>query len=239
MAEEMENRWSKRQATDMPARIYHNKQLVAESSIRDFSLEGMFLSNASPMLTSNTHIEIAFDLDHNDGSIAYRLPAMVRHSNENGIGIMFLHFNAKTFRHFQYALYEKTTVDENVPCSEQRWSPRKPARLEVALYQMDKKIVDSTVGNLTGEGMFIKTAYSPAIHSLFTLEFSLPADDQSTAQRFRIPCLVCHSNNHGIGLMFVRFQPALSHALRHLLSENVSERDEPLQPPFAGTLPIH
>ncbi len=245
MAEEMENRWSKRRVTDIPARIYHNKRLVAESSISDFSLEGMFVSDTALMLTSNTYIEIAFDLDNNNHSISYRLPAMVRHSNENGIGIMFLHFNVKTFRHFQRALYGEPAQEENPQRAEQRWSPRKPVRLDIALYQTDTKIVDATVGNLAFEGMFIKTAYSPAIHSMFTLEFNLPtgagedADEQPITQRFRIPCLVRHKNNHGVGLMFVRFQLTLYHALRQLLYEPPQGWDKPLQPPLTNTLPIH
>jgi len=232
-----ENRWSRRRTTNIPARLYRNEELLAESTIGNFSLEGAFFRDDALALTPNAYIDIAFGLEDRQGVVQYRLPAMVRHVDQHGVGIMFLHFDVKTYRHIQYVLYEKPRPETPWPRAEQRWSPRKPVRLDITLYEQNKRVVEATTGNLALEGMFVQTTYSPAIRSALELEFQFggahPRPDQRPADsgRFRVPCQVRHRNARGLGLMFTHFQLPLYHAVRHLLYDHGPE--SAIHPPAA------
>ena len=217
-----ELRWSERRSVDFPVKVYRNGHLISDSVINDISLEGIFFNNNTQSndqtIFPNTYIEVEFDLASDKESIHYRLPAIARHRSDKGVGAMFLHFSTGTFRHFHRILYQEPGRQPNSKSIKSRWSPRKNIKLNLSLYQAGKKIADASTSNLSYEGVFIKTALSPPLYSFLTVEFSL--DGAENNQSLRVPCLVRHHNNSGIGLMFVNFQLEMFNRLRHNLYDN-------------------
>jgi hypothetical protein len=214
---ENDNRWSERQIVDYPVKIYRNGQLIGNSIINDISLEGVFIQHQGQSISSNSYVELEFDLAGNDESIHYNLPALIRHSSDKGVGAMFLHFSTGTFRHFHRILYEKPGIPASYRKANTRWRPRKNVDLNLSIYQSGKKIGDANTSNLSFEGVFIKTTLAPPLYSLLTVEFAL--SDEGTEQTFQVPCLVRHRNNYGIGLMFLNFQLEKFNSLRRQLHE--------------------
>ncbi len=217
-----EHRWSERKPADFPVKVYRNGQFVADSIINDISLEGIFFNNNvrgdEQTISPNTYIEVEFDLSSNKESIHYRLPALVRHRSDEGVGAMFLHFSTSTFRHFHRILYQEPGQETNSKSMKSRWSPRKNINLNLSLYQSGEKITDASTSNLSYEGVFIKTTLSPPLYTFLTVEFSLESDENN--QTLKVPCLVRHRSNSGIGLMFVNFQLDMFNRLRHGLYDN-------------------
>jgi hypothetical protein len=217
-----EHRWSERKPADYPVKVYRNGQFIADSVINDISLEGIFFNNdvhgEEQTISPNTYIEVEFDLSSKRESIHYRLPALVRHRSDKGVGAMFLHFSTGTFRHFHRILYQKPGQQTNSKSMKSRWSPRKNISLNLSLYQSGEKITDASTSNLSYEGVFIKTTLSPPLYTFLTVEFSLEGDESN--QTLKVPCLVRHRSNSGIGLMFVNFQLDMFNRLRHGLYDN-------------------
>lgn len=203
---------------DYPVKIYRNGQHLTNSEIADISLEGIFIGILGQRMNPNTYIEVEFDLANKEESIPYRLPALIRHSSEKGIGAMFLHFSTGTFRHFHRILYKEPGIRPNSKRLKARWSPRKNINLNLSLHQNGKKIADASTSNLSFEGVFIKTTLSLPLYSSLTVEFSL--SDDKPEQTLQVPCLVRHRNNSGIGLMFIDFQLDKFNYLRHRLHDH-------------------
>lgn len=225
-----EHRWSDRCQVDYPVKIYRNGQYLTNSAIADISLEGIFIGVHGQRMNPNTYIEVEFNLASKDESIPYRLPALIRHSSEKGIGAMFLHFSTGTFRHFHRILYKEPGIRPNSKRLKARWSPRKNINLNLSLYQNGRKIADASTSNLSFEGVFIKTTLSLPLYSSLTVEFSLSDDD--SGQTLQVPCLVRHRNSSGIGLMFIDFQLDKFNYLRHRLHDHnsgagFSDRENP------------
>lgn len=212
-----EHRWSDRCQVDYPVKIYRNGQHLTNSAIADISLEGIFIGMQNQRMNPNTYIEVEFNLANNDESIPYRLPALIRHSSDKGIGAMFLHFSTGTFRHFHRILYKEPGIRPNTKRLKARWSPRKNISLNLSLYKNGKKIADASTSNLSFEGVFIKTSLSLPLYSFLTVEFSL---SDEPGQTFQVPSLVRHCNSSGIGLMFVDFQLDKFNYLRHRLHDH-------------------
>lgn len=222
LEENEEHRWSERRPVDFPVKVYRNGQFITDSIINDISLEGVFFNNSihgdEQTIFPNTYIEVEFDLASDKESIHYRLPALARHRSDKGVGAMFLHFSTGTFRHFHRILYQEPGQHTNSKSIKSRWSPRKNINLNLSLYQSGEKIADASTSNLSYEGVFIKTALSPPLYTFLTVEFSLEGDDNN--QPLKVPCLVRHRSNSGIGLMFVNFQLEMFNRLRHGLYDN-------------------
>ena len=217
-----EHRWSERRPVDFPVKVYRNGQFIADSVINDISLEGVFFNNNingnEQTIFPNTYIEVEFDLASDKESIHYRLPAIARHRSDKGVGAMFLHFSTGTFRHFHRILYQEQGQQTSSKSMKSRWSPRKNINLSLSLYQSGEKIADASTSNLSYEGVFIKTTLSPPLYSFLTVEFSLEGDESN--QSLKVPCLVRHRSNSGIGLMFVNFKLDMFNRLRHGLYDN-------------------
>lgn len=217
-----EHRWSERRPVEFPVKVYRNGQFITDSIINDISLEGVFFNNCihgnEQTVFPNTYIELEFDLASDKESIHYRLPAIARHRSDEGVGAMFLHFSTGTFRHFHRILYQEPGQQTNSKSVKSRWSPRKNINLNLSLYQSGKKIADASTSNLSYEGVFIKTTLSPPLYTFLTVEFSLEGDEKN--QALKVPCLVRHCSDAGIGLMFVNFQLDMFNRLRHGLYDN-------------------
>ncbi|MFN2126941.1 MAG: PilZ domain-containing protein, partial [Anaerolineales bacterium] len=182
---------------DYPVKIFRNGQHLINSAIADISLEGIFIGINEQRINPNTYIEVEFNLANKDESIPYRLPALIRHSSDKGVGAMFLHFSTGTIRHIHRILNKEPGIRANSKRLKARWSPRKNISLNLSLYQNGKKIADASTSNLSFEGVFINTTLSLPLYSSLTVEFSLSDDDAE--QTLQVPCLVRHRNNSGIG----------------------------------------
>lgn len=214
---EYEHRWSDRCQVDFPVKIYRNGQHLTNSAIVDISLEGVFIDSVEQKMNPNTYIEVEFNLANKEESIPYRLPALIRHSSDSGIGAMFLHFSTGTFRHFNRILYKEPGIQANTKRLKARWSPRKNVHINLSLYQNGTKIADASTSNLSFEGVFIKTTLSLPLYSPLMVEFSL--SDDEPGQTLQVPCLVRHRNQFGLGLMFINFQLDKFNYLRHRLHD--------------------
>lgn len=101
----MEHRWSMRRALGGEARIYREGEQAFESEIGDIGLEGIFIRAADVRLQKNTMVEVEFALPA-EPATRYRLPALVTHKRDEGIGLMFHTFDPRAFRAIQTFLYE-------------------------------------------------------------------------------------------------------------------------------------
>lgn len=95
--------------------------------------------------------------------------------------------------------------------AERRWSPRTPLAIPVKLYDRGR-CIDTAISHDIGlEGMFVETR--PLV--LLAVEFSLPDDDRR--ERYQLDALVVRVDAHGVGFMFVSFQPHLFRLLQNEL----------------------
>jgi hypothetical protein len=102
----MEQRWSVRKATSMPVMIYVHGSPMAACRARNVGLEGIYLEVSSPMFSPESILEVEFTLPDGEEHRLYRLPGVVKHVTDGGVGVMFLSFHAKVFRILHTVLYE-------------------------------------------------------------------------------------------------------------------------------------
>ncbi len=100
--------------------------------------------------------------------------------------------------------------------AERRWSARTPLAMPVKLYDRGR-CIDTAISHDIGlEGMFVETrSLVLDKHTLLAVEFSLPEDDRR--ERYQLDALVVRVDAHGVGLMFVSFQPHLFRLLQNKL----------------------
>ncbi len=85
----MEHRRSRRYEFELTVGIYHRGAWVGTCQTKDISTGGMFLRTGSKSLRRNSLIEVTFDKPSSTGVKRYRLPSLVVHGSENGVGVMF------------------------------------------------------------------------------------------------------------------------------------------------------
>jgi len=85
----MEHRRSVRHEIELTVGIYHRGTWVGSCQTRDISSGGMFLQTQPESLKRNSLIEITFDRPGDTSTRRYRLPSMVVHGTNGGIGVMF------------------------------------------------------------------------------------------------------------------------------------------------------
>lgn len=80
-----ERRYTARQHLDTPVYIRYRKRRFQGARARAVSVGGMFLEVQSLTLPIGTHVELEFTRLGK----AWRVPAIVVHGNNSGIGVMF------------------------------------------------------------------------------------------------------------------------------------------------------
>lgn len=89
----MEHRWSKRFNVNIEVSLYHRGRPVIKCQTDDAGSAGIFIKNAPETLVKNTFLEVEFEegsnLRHKNPRV-FRLRALVVHSSNKGIGLMFL-----------------------------------------------------------------------------------------------------------------------------------------------------
>ena len=84
-----------------------------------------------------------------------------------------------------------------------RLSKREAVEIEIDLYHKDRRLKGYRTRDISRDGMFVKTdGESLPKHAAVAVELrSVAGQSRST---LRIPAIVSHTNNEGVGLMFSR-----------------------------------
>ena len=93
----MEHRWSRRKPVVINVSLHQRNIYQIRCKTRDLSQDGMFVLTQSHPKQNNGTLRIEFEISHNGAKKQYRLPAMVVHQCEDGIGLMFIHNHDKDF----------------------------------------------------------------------------------------------------------------------------------------------
>jgi hypothetical protein len=111
---------------------------------------------------------------------------------------------------------------------EHRWSVRKPVIVDVALRRQGSAPKRYRSRNLSMEGVFVESGTDSWPEDTF-LELELPLYGQRKQTRHRVPVVVVHRTDEGMGLMFCVFDQVLFKTVEYLLYESASgpyeERD--------------
>lgn len=107
----MEHRWSLRKRLTTNVLLYHHGIPVARCESRDVGLEGMFVNTGPLNYFRNTRLDVEFSLRNPaTGQVARcRLPAIVVHTSNQGLGLTFIGFNPDIFRTLDAILHGPAT----------------------------------------------------------------------------------------------------------------------------------
>lgn len=108
----MEHRWSARKPVDARASVYQRGAQVTCGSIGDIGLEGLFVRTGPVRLRRNSLVEVEFTIPTGGGE-RFRIPALVTHKSEEGIGLMFHTFDQRAFRAIQALVYERPQMERD------------------------------------------------------------------------------------------------------------------------------
>lgn len=101
----MEHRWSPRKSTDRNAVIFIDGVPVAPGQLRNISQDGAFVLTRDSSYRRGMCLELEFILPSNRGFAWHRLPAVIMHSGNDGIGLMFRRFDDQAFQDIHAYLY--------------------------------------------------------------------------------------------------------------------------------------
>lgn len=98
MGDWMEHRWSKRYPTEVDVQLYQHGHQIAVCKARDIGIEGMFLDTGPLFYRANTLLDVEFRVEpscRHNGQSSYRIPVIVIHNANHGIGLMMLKAEAE------------------------------------------------------------------------------------------------------------------------------------------------
>lgn len=104
---------------------------------------------------------------------------------------------------------------------EHRWSLRKPVEIEITLRRQGMPAKRYRTRNISLEGVFVDSGSDSWPEDTF-LELELPLYGDQESERHRIPVIVVHHADGGMGLMFCVFDQPLFKTVEHLLYETAS-----------------
>lgn len=113
----MEHRWNKRYPVTTEVKILHHAHAAVHGKTLDIGSNGMFIG-AGPGLVvyrRNTMLDIEFVAPasrHLKDSVRYRLPAIVIHSSNEGMGIMFREASSEAIEAWQMLCHGKYVVQQ-------------------------------------------------------------------------------------------------------------------------------
>lgn len=115
---------------------------------------------------------------------------------------------------------------------EHRWSSRKPVVMEVTVYHKGLAVGQCKTRNVGREGVFLETnSLALPLHTV--LDVALPQDVVGKHHKQRIPGLVIHNHDGGLGIMFCSFDHNLFVAMDRLLAA-VPSRYMPEERAYGG-----
>ena len=95
----MEHRWSKRFDVNVDVSLYHRGEPVIECATSDAGTGGIFINHVPQTVEKNTFLEVEFKEGSNlryKRARVFRLRALVMHSSNKGVGLMFLKSDPET-----------------------------------------------------------------------------------------------------------------------------------------------
>lgn len=84
----MEHRWNERKDTDFQVLLYRQGHAAITGRLRNLGLEGMYIETGPRDLAEGMVLHVAFSLEGQTGKQHLRLPALVVHHSEQGVGMM-------------------------------------------------------------------------------------------------------------------------------------------------------
>ncbi len=93
----MERRWSERKPVHLGVALFYSGLGLVRCSIRDISLDGVFLDTGLVALPRHAPIELVIELPERDQIRQYNVPALVLRSNRHGAGAMFRQLDRDAF----------------------------------------------------------------------------------------------------------------------------------------------
>lgn len=84
----MEHRYSERIDLPLPVEVNYKDHPPMDAQVQNLSREGMFIQSHSQALTPGSLVYLTFHLP-SSAATAFRIPAMVVHRQQTGIGVMF------------------------------------------------------------------------------------------------------------------------------------------------------
>jgi hypothetical protein len=104
----------------------------------------------------------------------------------------------------------------SLPVSDQqRWSARIPLSLDVALYGDGSRLCVGRMRDISLGGMFVETRFKLFVDASVVVGFGVRLTEERAY--YRIPATVVRVTEHGVGLMFNRFDVDTVRSLRHSL----------------------
>lgn len=117
---------------------------------------------------------------------------------------------------------------------EHRWGGRKPMVVPVTVYHQGAPVGRGRTRNIGREGIFIEAdALRFPVHTV--LELELPQALTGRRGRQRIPGLVIHNHNDGVGVMFCSFDHHLFKGIDELLDRLSSAPADEQERRLVGT----
>lgn len=112
---------------------------------------------------------------------------------------------------------------------EHRWGQRINTAIDVLLFRGHRYVAQGKVFNVGFYGIFVATDSIFPTNTYLEVRFTLASDSDSTdSTDYRIPGIVVHTANNGIGLMVDTTDPAARFGLKAILDEAVAKEGESL-----------
>ena len=109
---------------------------------------------------------------------------------------------------------------------EHRWGQRINTAVDVLLFRGHRYVAWGKVFNVGCYGVFVATDSIFPINTYLEVRFTLAND--SCSSDYRIPGVVVHTANHGIGLMVDTTDPAARPGLKAILDKAIAKEGESL-----------
>ena len=94
----MEHRWSVRKPVNVGVALRRQGSNFKRFKTRDLSMEGVFVESGPDSWPEDTFLELESPLYENSKQTWHRVPVVVVHRSQNGIGLMFCVFDHPLFK---------------------------------------------------------------------------------------------------------------------------------------------
>lgn len=104
-----DHRWSTRRPVDLDVTLQSDGHKPIVGRAHDISIGGMFVKTEAHQpitLTTDSSVILGFSMDHDEGTMHYRVPARVVRIALDGAGLMFEDYDAATLRSLRKVLHK-------------------------------------------------------------------------------------------------------------------------------------
>ncbi len=119
----MEHRWSVRKPVNVGVALRRQGSNFKRFKTRDIGMEGVFVESGPDSWPEDTFLELELPLYENSKQTRHRVPVVVVHRSQNGMGLMFCVFDQPLFKAIEYLLYEAASAPYEQPYTD--WEERR------------------------------------------------------------------------------------------------------------------